>query len=155
MPECPHCGRSFPQLYKLTADDIGREHPPPLGLDSACGECLDKVRSIARLIPERSFRQTVQDISWKAPVFSIILFTAALAASTVRGQGLGDARSFSQWLGIGTVLFGIIMVWEMSMNRYGFTHDLRWTVKSKRVSLAIAIVLAGILVSILSSQIFP
>ena len=46
------------------------------------------------------------------------------------------------------------MVWDRSRNRYGFTYDLRWSLNSKRVNLALAVVFAGIIVVLLSTR-FP
>jgi hypothetical protein len=39
--------------------------------------------------------------------------------------------------------------------RYGFTHYLRWSLSSKRVDLAIALVVAGIIVATLSGLLLP
>jgi hypothetical protein len=150
LAECHYCGKMVPNLYPVTAEDIQREHPPPAGFHVACGECLDKIRSVAHLVPEYSITRSIQDIFLMVPLFSVLLVLAAIGVSTVRGHGLGEVERVSQWLGIATVLSGTMMVWDRSKNRYAITHDLRWSLNSKRVILAFAIVLAGVIVSILS-----
>ncbi len=150
MADCHYCGRRFPQLYKLTPEDIQREHLPSTAFQVACAECLDKIRLISQTIPEQSFGQAVRNFSWMIPLFSLTLLSTAIAFSVVRGEGLGQFRLSSQWLGAGAVLVGIAMVWDRSKNRYGFTHDLRWTLNSKRVNLAFAVLVAGLVLSTMS-----
>lgn len=84
------------------------------------------------------------------PLFSLTLLSTAIAFSVVRGEGLSQFHLSSQWLGAGAVLVGIAMVWDRSKNRYGFTHDLRWTLNSKRVNLAFAVLVAGLVLSTMS-----
>ena len=150
MAECHYCGKRFPQLYKLTEEDIQREHLPPVAFQVACADCLDKVRRAAQVIPEQSLRQTVRNFSLMIPLFSLILFSAAVAVSLIRVQGLGDLALSSQWLGTGATLVGTLMVWDRSKNRYAFTRDLRWSLNSKRVNVAFTIVFAGVIVLMLS-----
>jgi putative copper export protein len=151
LTECHYCGRRFPQLYKLTEEDIQREHLPPAAFQVACAECLDRVRLISQVIPEQSFGQAVRNFSWTIPLFSTALVLAGLAISAVRVQGFEEFALSSQWLGTGAVLVGTLMVWDRSKNRYAFTHDLRWSFNSKRVNVAFAIVVAGIVVLALST----
>jgi len=92
-----------------------------------------------------------QNFILMVPLFSATLMGAALGASMVRSEGLGQMGVFSQWLGTLATLVGILMVWDRLKNRYGFTHDLRWSLNSKRVGLAFASVIAGIIVLSLST----
>jgi hypothetical protein len=85
------------------------------------------------------------------PLFSIALVSVGLAVSAVRAGGVEEIALSSQWLGTGAVLFGTLMVWDRSKNRYAFTHDLRWSLNSKRVNVPFAIVVAGIVVLALST----
>jgi hypothetical protein len=151
LAECHYCGRRFPQLYKLTPDDIQREHLPPTAFRVVCADCLDKVRLVSQVIPEQGLGQALRNFSWMIPLFSIALVSAGLAVSSVKAEGLEEFALSSQWLGTGAVLIGTLMVWERSKNRYAFTHDLRWSLNSKKVNVAFAVVLAGIVVLVLST----
>jgi hypothetical protein len=152
VTECQYCGRRFPQLYKLTPEDIQREHLPPIAFQVACAECLDRIRLISQAIPEQTLGQTVRNFSWMIPLLSLTLLSAAIAFSVIRGVGLSQLWLSSQWLGVGAVLVGIALVWDRSKNRYGFTHDLKWTLNSKKVNLAFAILVAGLVVWTLSAM---
>jgi hypothetical protein len=151
VTECHYCGRRFPQLYKLTPEDIQREHLPPTAFQVACAGCLDRVRLIPQVISEKRFGQAARNFSWMIPLFSIILVSAALAVSLVRAEGVEEFALSSQLLGTGAVLVGTLMVWDRSKSRYAFTRDLGWSLNSKRVHVAGAIVLAGLIVLTLSS----
>ncbi len=134
LRECHYCGRKFPRLYPVTGEDIQRKYPQQTeAFEIACGDCLEKLRSIARLVPEYSLRRAVIDASWMVPSFAAVLLTASAGVSLVRGAGLSNVISFSHWLGLATILSGLAMIWERSRNRYGFTHNLRWTLSSRRV----------------------
>jgi hypothetical protein len=151
VTECHYCGRRFPQLYKLTPEDIQREHPPPIAFHVACAVCLDRVRLISQVIPEQRFGQAARNFSWMISLFSIVQVSAALAVSLVRAKGLEEFAVSSQLLGTGAVLVGTLMVWNRSKNRYAITHDLRWSFNAKKVNVAFAIVFAGIVVLALST----
>lgn len=150
MAECHYCGRRFPELIRVTAEDTGRTKPPIEAFQMACGECFDRIRTISQLIPDRNMQGIVHDFSWMVPTFSLALFTAALGASKAGVQGFHDLGAASQFLGVAAVLFGIVLTWDRTKHRYGFTHDLRWSLSSKRVDLALALVVAGIIVATLS-----
>jgi putative copper export protein len=150
VTECHYCGRRFPQLYKLTPEYIQREHLPPMAFQVACADCLDRVRLISQVIPEQGFRQALRNFSWMIPLFSIALVSAGLVVSAVRAEGFKAFALSSQWLGTGAVLVGTLMVWNRSKNRYAFTHDIRWSLNSKKVNVAFAAVLAGLVVLALS-----
>jgi putative copper export protein len=142
----------------LTVEDIQREHLPPTAFQIACADCLDRVRLVSQVIPEQGFGQALRNFSWMIPLFSIVLVSAGLSVSLVRAEGFEEFAMSSQWLGTGAVLVGTIMVWDRSKNRYAFTHDLRWSLNSKRVNAAFAIVLAGIVVVALATillRLFP
>ena len=84
------------------------------------------------------------------PTFSAVLLVAAIGVSIFRVHGLREVGGVSQFLGVAAVLFGLILVWDRTKYRYGFTHDLKWSLSSKKVDLAVAVVIAGITVSTLS-----
>jgi hypothetical protein len=85
------------------------------------------------------------------PLFSLIIVSTAVSVSEARVQGLGQLDTSSKWLGGAAVLVGTLMVWDRSKNRYAFTHDLKWSLNSRRVHLAVAVLLAGVVVLVLSS----
>jgi len=95
----------------------------------------------------------IRDFSWMIPTFSLALFSAAVGVSQFGVQGFHGLRAVSQFLAVSAVLLGLALTWDRTKYRYGFTHDIRWTLSSKRVDLALAIVAAGIIVSTLSSLI--
>jgi hypothetical protein len=135
---------------RVTAEDIGRTNPPMEAFQVACGECFNRIRSISQLIPDRNMQGMMLDFSWMVPTFSLALFSVAVGVSQVGVQGFYGVRAVSQFLGVATVLFGLVLTWDRTKYRYGFTHDLRWSLSSKRVDLALAIVAAGIIVATLS-----
>lgn len=130
----------------VTAEDIGRTHPPLEAFQFACGECLNRVRSIARLVPDRTGREMIRDFAWMVPTFSLILGAVASGVSFVSAQGFDRLGLASRLIGGAAVLFGLMVTWDRTKYRYGFTHDLRWSLSSKRVDLSISIVVAGIVV---------
>ena len=85
------------------------------------------------------------------PLFSLIIVSAAVSVSEARLQGLGQLGISSRWLGGAAVLVGTWMVWDRSKNRYAFTHDFKWSLNSRRVNIAVAILLAGMIVLVLSA----
>lgn len=150
MVECSYCGRRFPLLYKVTAEDIQREKPPPIAFEMACAECLNRVRAISNLVPDQSWKDSIKQLSWMVPLIALVLLLSATTVSLVRVQGLGELGVSSQWLGGSGILFGALIVWQRTNRRYSFTHDLRWTLNSRRVCFAFAIVAAGIIVAVTS-----
>ncbi len=150
MVECHYCGRRFPELIRVTAEDIGRTNPPIEAFQVACGECFNRIRSISHLIPDRDRREAIHDFSWMVPTFSLALFGAAFGISQVGVQGSYQLGTVSQFLGVAAIFFGIMLTWDRMKHRYGFTHDLRWSLSSKRVDFALATVIAGIVVAAIS-----
>lgn len=151
LVECYWCGRRFPELYKLTLQDVQREHLPSFALQMACGECLVNIRNASKLVPEQSFRTSIRNLSWMIPTFSIALFTAAILVSNVNLDGVARLKLAPEWLGSATLLVGILSTWSGTKPRYGFTHDIKWTLNSKRVNIAMGIMLAGLVVTVLST----
>jgi hypothetical protein len=94
--------------------------------------------------------QTFRNFAWMIPLFSLIIVSAAVSVSEARVQGLGQLGMSSRWLGGAAVLVGTLMVWDRSKNRYAFTHDLKWSLNSRRVNIAVAVLLAGMIVLVLS-----
>jgi hypothetical protein len=85
------------------------------------------------------------------PLFSLIIISVAVSVSEARVQGLGQVGISSKWLGASAVLVGTLMIWDRSKNRYAFTHNLKWSLNSRRVNLAVAVLLAGMIVLVLSA----
>jgi len=150
LTECHYCGRRFPQLYKLTLEDVQREKLPQSAFHVACADCLGRISSASHLIPEESLNQAFRNFAWMIPLFSLIIVSAAVSVSEARVQGLGQLDMSSRWLGGAAVLVGTLMVWDRSKNRYAFTHDLKWSLNSRRVNIAVAVLLAGMIVLVLS-----
>jgi hypothetical protein len=160
LVECYWCGRQFPELYKLTVEDVQREHLPENAFQMACANCLDKIRAASNLVPEQRYRQSIINLAWMVPAFSVALFAGALLVSmgTVlvpvgSTNHLGRLGYATRWLGVAAALVGLMMLWGRTKHRYGFTHDLAWTLNSKRVNVAASIMCAGIVISLLSTSI--
>ena len=151
MAECYYCGRRFPQLYKVTAEDIQRQYPPTLlGYEVACADCLDNLHSAASLVPQQTVKRVARHLAWTIPLISLALISTAILVSIARIQGVGEILGSSRWIGSVAILFGILMVWDRSKNRYACTHDLRWSLNAKRVNLAFAVLASGIILLIVS-----
>lgn len=94
------------------------------------------------------------NLAWMVPVFSIAIFASAILVSLVSTKAtnhLGQIAYASEWLGVAAALVGLTMLWDRTKNRYGFTHDLVWTLNSKRVNIVTSIMCAGIVVALLAS----
>src|SRR5690348_781680 len=102
-------------------------------------------------MPEESLNQTVRNFAWMIPLFSLIILSTAVSVSEAGIQGMGQLGISSRWLGGAAVLVGTLMVWDRSKNRYAFSHDLKWSLNSRRVNIAVAVLLAGLIVLVLSS----
>jgi len=150
LAECHYCGRRFPQLYKLTSEDIQKEHLPPIASQVACAECLDRVRLASRLLPEQSPTGTIRNLSWMILLLATVTASVVIATSVARARGLGEVGISLRWFGTMAVLVGTVMTWDRTKNRYAFTHDLKWSLSSKRVNFAFAIVLTGLVVLLVS-----
>ena len=151
MAECHYCGRRFPKLYKVTGEDIQRKYPlPSMASEVACADCLDKLRSAARLVPQQSGRQVARNLGWMIPVIAFALFSVATMIAIARVQGISEVSVSTQWIGAAATVFGVLFVWGGLKDRYAFTHDLRWSLNSKNVNFALAVFASGIILLILS-----
>lgn len=149
VTECSTCSRKGLELFPVTAEDIQRVH----GVDGlrVCGECLAKIRSWSRLESTYHSLDGLRDTVIFVPTILSILFLASVALSLLKGPGLQEVRLYSNYLGIVTILTGVLYAWNKLEPRYGLTHDLRWSVRSRRVVFALSIVFAGMILVAVSS----
>jgi hypothetical protein len=147
-------------LYKLSVEDVQRDHLPANAFQIACADCLVKIRAASSLVLEQSYRQSIINLAWMVPIFSIALFAGAVLVSmgamlvpTGTANHLGHLGYASEWLGVAAALGGLTILWDRAKHRYGFTHDLVWTLNSKRVNIATSIMCAGIIIALLSTSI--
>ena len=152
MVECCWCGRRFHELYKLTVEDVQREHLPASAFQMACGECLVKIRDASNLVPEQSLRTSIRNLFWMIPAFSTVIFVVSILVSNLGLDGIARLKLAPGWLGLATIFIGIVSTWSWTKQRYGFTHDMKWTFNSRRVNISIVIMLAGLVVTVLLTQ---
>lgn len=153
--ECPQCGRKVGRLEKVTSDDVQREKEPPVAYQYVCGECHQKIRSIGLLIPQYSLERAIRDALVFVPIFSILLVSLAGVVFLATGHGTGVVGRFSFYIGAFTVLAGVAATWDRLKNRYAVTHSLRWSLNSRQIVIALSVVMAGTVSSIVSTYVFP
>jgi len=151
LKECAYCGRKVSMLVPITADDIQRMYPPKISAyQYACEDCLPKIRAMSRLVPEYSLLDALRYLSTRIPVLTVGL-TAIGVVITALSRGTTIIRlSPSTFLGILAIFTGLQMMWVRSQDRYGATHDLRWSLNSRPVVRGLAVLIAGMIVSILA-----
>lgn len=151
LKECAFCGRKVAKLVPVTADDIQRVHPPRLlAWNQACEDCIPKIRAMSRLVPEYSISNALRYLSTRIPILTAGLAGLALVVTALSGATKIARLSPSAFVGIGAVFTGLQMMWNRSQDRYGATHDLKWSMNSKPVVRGLAVFIAGIIVSILA-----
>jgi hypothetical protein len=151
LNECVYCGRKVSLLLPVTADDIQRVYPPKvLAYRYACQDCLPKIRAMSRLVPEYTLNDALRYLSTRVPILIIGLSVIGVAV-TVLFRGTTIVRlSPTAFVGVLAVFTGLQMMWVRSQDRYGATHDLRWSLNSRPVVRGVAILVAGIIVFLLS-----
>lgn len=143
---CPSCGNKA-LLVRLTAEDIQRTHPPR-GIPIVCFECREKYRKAARLETDYPTRVAVRDLGLMTIVIlsSIVLFTYLLVNLRISLPiGISQIVLLTT---AGTSLMGLKMTYNELGRRYGFTHNLRWSLHSRYGILSISLVLSGILAGV-------
>ena len=144
---CPSCGEKA-LLFRLTAEDIQRAHPPQ-GIPIVCAGCREKYRSAARLEVDYPTTVAVRDLGLITVVIvsSIIVFSYLLL-----NLRLSLPVGTSQIIFLTTAatsLTGLKMTYNELGRRYRFTHNLRWSLHSRYGILSISLVLSGVLAGII------
>ncbi len=150
--ECINCGKKDRELYRLTADDIQRRYDPDKWMVMiVCAQCRDALRAGALLESKYSLLIAVRDFSLLAVLFIGTIASVSIALSLFRVSVLGGAGRVSFLAGVMTTLTGLSILWGRLMDRYAFTHDIRWSIRSRRVVVGFSMTFAGILSPILLS----
>ncbi len=152
--ECPQCGRKVGRLEKVTSDDIQREKEPPVAYQYVCGECQQKIRSIGLLEPQYSLERAIRDALVFVPIFSVILVSLTGVILLATGHDAGVVSRVSFYIGAFTMLAGIAAIWDRFKNRYAVTHSLRWSLNSRQILIALSVITAGIISSIVSTYVY-
>jgi hypothetical protein len=149
---CMNCGKKDRELYRLTAGDIQRKYDPDKWMVMmVCAQCRDAFRAGARLESKYSPLTAVRDFSLMAVLFVGTIAAVSIALSLFRVSVLGGAGRVSFLMGVLTTLTGVSILWNRLIDRYAFTHDVRWSIRSRRVVLGFSLTFAGILSAILLS----
>ncbi|OLD12354.1 MAG: hypothetical protein AUF79_05695 [Crenarchaeota archaeon 13_1_20CM_2_51_8] len=151
LKECQYCGRKVSKLVPVTADDIQRVYPPRLAWDQACEDCLPKIQAMSRVVPEYSLNRALGYLSTRVPILTAGLASLAVVVTVLSGGTIIARLSPSMFVGIVAVFTGLQIIWVRSRDRYGSTHDLRWSLNSRPVVRGLAVFIAGILVLILAA----
>ena len=130
----------------MTAEDIQRTRPPLVTM--VCEECRDKFRSVARLETSYSTGMATRDLALTVLVgFSLLLLWTSLAAGLHVSLALGTVSAIVLLPAV--VLFsGLRMAYAALADRYGFTHDLAWSLHSRSAMIGLALILSSILAMI-------
>ena len=142
LKECTYCGRKVSKLVPVTANDIQRVYPPKISAyQYACEDCLPKIQAMSRLVPEYSLNNALRYLSTRIPILTVGL-SAIGVVITALSRGTTIVRlSPTTFIGVLAVFTGLQMMWVRSQDRYGATHDLRWSLNSKPVVRGFAVLM--------------
>jgi hypothetical protein len=140
--ECMWCFKKVPAVFPVTAEDIQREKPPSWA-KYACADCLAKLRADARL--ESNYHAGRAVLEFSLMTFGVFLFQLAVSLAIIAFAGPSILNGWYTPIFIGAVtcLTGIRNIWYQAGARYGFTHDLGWSLASRGVVTALALTLSG------------
>ena len=139
--ECMSCNKKVSEVFRVTAEDIQREKPPRFDM-RVCPDCLSKLRADARLESNYALKQAILEFSLIVP----LVYIGLLALVMVSGA--------SFFIGAGTSLTGVIFVWDRAGPRYGYTHNLAWSFRSRDVVTALSLVVSGALLATIAPRLF-
>jgi len=145
LKECHSCGKEA-ELVELTAEDIQRVHPPSITL--VCAKCREWYRSAARLETRYSTGIAFRDFWIMTGVAFLILI---LLSNVILSLPYSLPLAASQIVFLVTAttsLTGLKMVYSDLRGRYGFTHDLAWSLHSRYTMLSISLAVSGLLASV-------
>ena len=150
--ECMSCGKKDRKLYRLTADDIQRKYDPDKWLVMrVCAQCREALRAGARLESKYGVLIAIREFSLLMGLFVGTIASLSIALSFFRVSSLDGVGHVSFLAGVMTTLTGLSILWNRLIDRYAFTHDFRWSLRSRRVVLGFSLTFAGILSPILLS----
>jgi DNA-directed RNA polymerase subunit RPC12/RpoP len=152
--ECPQCGTKVSRLEEVTSEDIQREKGPPAAWQYMCEECRKKIRSMGQLEPQYNLQQGIRDALVLVPIFSVLLILLAGVVFLVAGHGAGVVSRISFYIGAFTVLVGVAATWDRFKNRYAATHSLRWSLNSRQILIALSVIMAALISSIVSTHVY-
>ncbi len=147
--ECMSCYKKFPKVFLVTAEDIQREKPP-LGDPKVCPNCLERIRADARLESKYKPMRALLELSLLVPSILGLLVAVLAVALAFLGPTVLQAWRGSFFLGAVTSLTGIRVVWQRAGGRYGYTHNLGWSLTSRDVVVGLSLVLSGALLATLA-----
>jgi hypothetical protein len=135
------CDKKVSEVFRVTAEDIQREKPPRFDV-RVCSDCLNKLRSDARLESNYRLSQAILDFSLIVP----LVYLGLLALVTVSGA--------SFFIGAATSLTDLKFVWNRAGSRYGYTHNLAWSFRSRDVVISLSLVVSGALLATIAPRLF-
>lgn len=149
-----NCGKKDRELYRLTAEDIQRRYDPDKWMVMmVCAQCRDAIRAAARLESKYTGLTAVRDFSLFAALFVLAIISVSTVLTLFRVSMSGGDGRVSFLAGVMTTLTGLSILWNRLIDRYAFTHDIQWSVRSRRVVLGFSLIFAGILSPILLSYV--
>ena len=135
------CNKKVSEVFRVTAEDIQREKAPRFDV-RVCSDCLNKLRADARLESNYRLGQAILEFSLIVP----LVYLGLLALVTVSGA--------SFFIGAATSLTGLKFVWNRAGPRYGYTHNLAWSFRSRDVVIALSLVVSGALLAAIAPRLF-
>ncbi|HVH14589.1 MAG TPA: hypothetical protein VNA15_02575 [Candidatus Angelobacter sp.] len=110
---------------------------------------------MARLEPQYSLGKAVRDALVLVPIFTFLSLSGFVAiVSLSSGLGSRDAGRTAILLGTVVVFTGAGMIWNGLKDRYAATHNLRWSLNSRQVLVALSVVAAGVISLVISSYVY-
>jgi hypothetical protein len=149
---CPSCGKKAP-LVELTAEDVQRTHAPR-GFSSVCVECREKYRSAARLEVKYPTNVAVRDLALTTTSVISAIFLFSYLLLSLKLPPPVSVPQIVFFTTAATSLTGLKMTYNELGRRYGFTHDLRWSLHSRYAIVSISLVLSGALAAISLTVLF-
>jgi hypothetical protein len=139
LVKCPNCSRQVTGLFKLTAEDIQREHSPEeMGIYwGVCWDCREKFRSAARLEVDYATSKALRNSLLLTPLFFGILF--------LLGVSVPGASIFIYGLAF---FSGIMYAFHRSSGRYAFTHNFVWSIRNRDTVIGVSLMVASVVVAL-------
>jgi hypothetical protein len=135
LVRCPRCNRRVFGLFKLTVEDIQREHSPEeMGIYwGVCWDCREMYRSAARLEVDYETSKALRDSLLLIPLLFGTLFLLKLSVPS--------AGIFFYAVAF---LTGMKYLFRKSIGRYSFTHNFAWSIRNNNTIIGISLIVASV-----------
>lgn len=143
---CPSCFKNVEELYLLTGEDVLRTRNPEI---SVCEECREAIRGAARLGVTYPRGKAIRDFLLTVPIITILVVLISDVVLANRTTTLGG-RGVLYFITAIVLFTGAGQVWAGLKDRYGYTNNLDWSIRSRRVVIGLGTIASCVLIVIMS-----